>query len=206
MWASIAQFAGVAVSVVALGFAVVTQVRQTSQRKYAARADTAMRLLTTLQKIDVGGISPKLDGSLADKLHSEQVHGLQEVIRVNIAEFEARAKRAGFPLTLHFLIGVYGILVVVIASGTAARVGQLRADERWVGVLVVIAIIILGGGMILDFVIVMARRINARETRRKAGLYEPSSLEVWSRLYGTFILWCRRKRADKRPARAIDAG
>jgi hypothetical protein len=205
MWASIAQFAGVAVSVVTLGFAVITQVRQSSQRKYAARADTAMRLLTTLQKIDVGGISPKLDGSLAHKLHSEQVHGLQEVIRVNIAEFEARAKRAGFPLVLHFLIGMYGILVIVIAFGTAGRVGQVQADQRWVGVLIVAAIFILGGGMILDFVTVAAKRIKARDARRKAGLYEPSSLEVWSKVYGTFILWRRRKRSDKRSARAIDA-
>lgn len=205
MWASIAQFAGVAVSVVTLGFAVITQARQSSQRKYAARADTAMRLLTTLQKIDLGGISPKLDGSLAHKLHGEQVHGLQEVIRVNIAEFEARAKRAGFPLMLHFLVGIYGILVLVIAFGVAGQAGQLQSDQRWVGVLIVIALFGLGGGMILDFVTVATRRIRARGARRKAGLYEPSSLEVLSKLYGTFILWRLRKRGNRRCARTMDA-
>src|SRR5665213_3195078 len=183
MWASIAQFTGAAVSVLSLGFAVITQVRQSSQRKYAERADTAMRLLATLQKIDVGGISPKLDGSLALKVHTEQVHGLQEVIRVNIAEFEARAKRAGFPLTLHFLVGIYGILVIVIAFGVAVRIGQVQADQRWVGVLIVVAIFILGCGMVLDFVTVAARRIKAREAQRRAGIYVPSSLEVLSKLY-----------------------
>jgi len=206
MWASIAQFTGAAVSVLSLGFAVITQVRQSSQRKYAERADTAMRLLATLQKIDVGGISPKLDGSLALKVHTEQVHGLQEVIRVNIAEFEARAKRAGFPLTLHFLVGIYGILVIVIAFGVAVRIGQVQADQRWVGVLIVVAIFILGCGMVLDFVTVAARRIKAREAQRRAGIYVPSSLEVLSKLYVRFILWRQRRRDGQRLSRAKDAG
>ena len=164
-----------------------------------------MRLLATLQKIDVGGISPKLDGSLALKVHTEQVHGLQEVIRVNIAEFEARAKRAGFPLTLHFLVGIYGILVIVIAFGVTVRTGQVQADQRWVGVLIVVAIFILGCGMVLDFVTVAAKRIKAREARRRAGIYVPSSLEVLSKLYVRFILWRQRRRDGQRPARAKDA-
>jgi uncharacterized membrane protein YhaH (DUF805 family) len=205
MWASIAQITGVAVSVLTLGFAVVTQVRQSSQRKYAERAETAARLLATLQMIDVGGISPKLDGSLALKVHAEQVHGLQEVIRLNIAEFEARAKRAGFSLALHFLICIYGILLIVIAFGAADQIGQVQTDQRWVGALIVVAIFILGCGMILDFTIVAAKRVKAREARRKAGIYVSSSLEVLSKLYVTFILWRQRRRDGPRPPRVKDA-
>lgn len=189
MLASIAEIIAAAVSVLSLGFAVITQVRQSSQRKHAERADTATRLLSTLQRIDVGGISPKLDGSLALKIHSEQVHGLQEVIRINIAQFEARAKRGGFPLTLHFLIGVYGIMVMVIAFGVGDRASQLQADQRWVGILIAVAIFILGCGMVLDFVTVAARRIKGREARRRAGIYVPSSLELLSKLYVKLILW-----------------
>jgi uncharacterized membrane protein YhaH (DUF805 family) len=204
MWATITQFIVAAVSVASLGFAVITQVRQFSQRKYAERAETAMRLLSSLQEIEVGGISPKLDGSLALKIHHEQVHGLQEVIRVNVAEFEARAKRRGFPLTLHFLIGIYGILAIVIAFGIAGGVGRIQADQRWVGVLIVVAIMILGVVMILDCVTVVARRLNAREIRRRAGIYVPSALEVVSVFYASFILWRRHRRDGRRRGRSKD--
>lgn len=185
-------------SVASLAFAVVTQVRQSSQRKYAERAETAMRLLSSLQGIDLGGISPKLDGSLALKLHNEQVHGLQEVIRLNIAEFEARAKRRGLSLTLHFLIGIYGVLVIGIGLGSAGGVGRIQADQRWAGVLVVGAIVILGVVMILDCVVAVARRIHARALRRRAGIYVASALEVVSGLYVSLILWNQRRRDGRR--------
>jgi hypothetical protein len=56
MWTTIAQFTGAGVSVASLAFAVVTQVRQSSQRKYAERAETAMRLLL-LTPTENGAIS-----------------------------------------------------------------------------------------------------------------------------------------------------
>ncbi|MCU1585487.1 MAG: hypothetical protein JWM49_2043 [Microbacteriaceae bacterium] len=197
MWTLIAQFVGAAVSVASLTFAVVTQVRTSSQRKHAERAETAGRLLASLHEIDVGGISPKLDDSLALKLHGEQVHGLQEIIRINIAEFERRAKRAGIPLTLHILVGVYGLLVLTIAFGTVEGVGRTRADQRWVSVLIVAAIFILGIGMVLDLVLATARRITARAVRRRAGIYVPSDLEILSKVYVRYILWRQRRRAGR---------
>jgi hypothetical protein len=205
MWATFAQFTVAAVSVVSLGFAVITQVRQSSQRKYAERADTAMRLLSSLEVIEVGGISSKLDRSLALKLHNEQVHGLQEVIRINIAEFEVRAKRRGFPVMLHLLIGIYGILVIAIAVGIAGGVDRIQTDQRWVGVLIVAAISILGVGMILDCVTVVTKRIKAREIRRRAGIYVPSVFEVVSKFYVSLILWRQRRRDARRRARPKDS-
>lgn len=206
MWATIAQLTAAAASVVSLGFAVITQVRHSSQRKYAERADTAMRLLSSLEAIEVGGISPKLDGSLALKLHKEQVHGLQEVIRFNIAEFELRAKRRGFPLLLHIVVGIYGILVIAIAVGTAGRVDRMQADQRWVGVLIVVAISSLGVGMILDCVTVMAKRTKAREIRGHAGIYVPSVFEVVSKFYVSLVLGRQRRRDARRRARPQDSG
>jgi hypothetical protein len=200
MWSTIAQFTVAAISLVSLGFAIITQVRQTSQRMNAERAETAMRLLSSLEAIEVGGISPKLDGSLARKLHNDQVHRLQEVIRINIAQFEERAKRRGIPLMFHFIIGIYGALVISIAAGVARTLDQIQADQRWVGVLVVAAIAILGTGMILGFLAVAVKRIRARDIRQRAGVYVPSTLEVASKLYVSLIQRLQLKRESRRHA------
>lgn len=198
MWPTFAQFAGVLVSALALGFAVFTQVRQSSQRKYAERAETAMRLLASLEEIDVGGISPKLEGSLALELHNKQVHGLREVVRINIAEFEMRAKRTGFSLIFHSLVGFYGILVLVIAFSYSGQIAHIQADQRWIGVWIAVAIFALGGVMTLDLVMAMARRTRARKARQKAGIYVPSSLAILSTLYNAPVFWLRRRRVGRR--------
>jgi hypothetical protein len=66
------------------------------------------------------------------------------------------------------------------------------------GLLIVVAIIILSAGMILDFVAVAAKRANAREARRRAGIFVPSALEVGGTIYvsfiHSFIPWRRRRR------------
>jgi hypothetical protein len=59
---------------------------------------------------------------------------------------------------LHLLIGIYGILLIAIAVGIAGGVDRMQTDQRWVGVLVVAAIGILGVGMILDCITVVTKR------------------------------------------------
>jgi len=196
MWTSLAQIAGVIVSIATLIFAILTQVRTTSQRKHGERAETAGRLLSALEAIDVGGISPKLDESVALKIHNEQIHGLREIVRVNIAEFERRAKRTGFSLTLHVLVGVYGVLVLLIGFGMLPQLSRIRADQLWLAYLIVSAIFLLGGAMVLDLILAILRRVKRRAVHRRAGLYVQSELEVISKAYWWFLAWRRKRRAE----------
>jgi hypothetical protein len=194
MWTSLAQIIGVVVSIASLVFAIVTQVRTSSQRKHAELAETAARLLTSLESISVGGISPKLDDTLALKLHDEQIHGLRELVRLNIAEFERRAKRRGLSLYLHSIIGVYGLLVLWIAFGMTSGLPRIRADQQWLAYVIVAGVFILGGAMVLDLILAVARRVRGRSIRRKAGLYVQSELEVLTKAYLQFRAWRRGRR------------
>ena len=199
-----AQVISAVVSVFSLAWLVIVQVRTTSGRKHAERAETAARLLATLQNLGIDGSSPRLADSHARELHDAQVHGLQEIIRVSTAEFERRAKRPGISLMFHSLVGSYGIVAMLAATGTSGGLEKMRPDQRWLGELLVAAFFILGVIMILDFVLAVRRRLISRSVHRKAGLYVPSALEIISTSYVGFHQWRRRRRVLPTQPRKVD--
>lgn len=204
MWTVVAQVISAVVSVFSLGWIIIVQVRTTSGRKHAERAETAARLLAVLQDIGIGGSSSRLADSYARELHDAQIHRLHEVIRVNTAEFERRAKRSGFSLMFHSLVGAYGIVAMMASVGIGGGLEKIRPDQRWLGELFVVAFFILGVIMVLDFVLAVRRRLISRSVHRRAGLYVPSALEVISTHYVGFHQRRQRKRARQAQSNTTD--
>jgi hypothetical protein len=196
MWTSITQVVTALVSVISLTWVIVTQVRRSSGRKHAALAETALRLLAGLESIGVGGISSRLDDRMVQEVHAAQIHGLHELIRINTAEFERRAKRPGVPIEVHLLVGTYGILILAIAFGLMDGVRRMRLDQQWLGDLIVVGVSLLGIALVVDVVVAVSRRLTARGVRRRAGQYVPSALEIVSSR--VVALWrCRQQRRDR---------
>jgi len=120
---------------------------------------------------------------------------------LNTAEFERRAQRVGWPLSFHLLIGIYGVLLLTAVIGPARGIGDLPADERWIGVVLFGGLIVLSIAMIGGFVSALRRRHIAREVGRKAGRYVPKALEIVRTSMVGFSLW-RRRRRERRAATA----
>lgn len=203
MWASATQLVTAVVSIVSLVWLIVSQVRSSSARKHADRAETAARLLATLEKIGVGGIDSRFDGSFAREIHAGQVHRLQEVVRVNTAEFERRAQRVGWSLSFHLLIGIYGVLLITSVIGPVRGLGDLPADEQWIGIVLYGGLIALSIAIIGGLVSALRRRHIAREVGRKAGKYVPDMLEIVSTSVVGFTLWRHRRRERRAETAAL---
>lgn len=196
MWTSATQLVTALVSVASLAWVVTTQVRSSSARKHADRAETAVRLLAALEVIGVGGIDSRLADSRSSRIHADQIRRLQEIIRVNTAEFERRARRVGFPLAFHFVIGLYGVLFLIATLGTLEGIASMRADQQWAGVLTYLGFVLLFVGMIMDFVLAAYRWVVTRAVRRNAGMYLPSVFETVRTSYAGFLLWRMGRRAN----------
>jgi hypothetical protein len=195
MWASATQLVTAVVSVISLGWLIVTQVRSSSARKNADRAETAARLLTALEKIGVGGIDSHFDALSALEIHQDQVRRLQEVVRMNTAEFDRRAQRLGWSLSSHLLIGIYGVLLLTVVPGSLGRIENLPTDQQWAGVLLVGGLFLASIAMMGGSVAAFYRRHVARAVKRNAGQYVPGVIESVSGFLRGFSLWRLKRRA-----------
>jgi hypothetical protein len=204
MIASASELVSAIVSLASLVWAITTQVRSSSLRRYAQRAETAANMLTTLQEIDLGGTDPRLELPTARALHEAQIRGLQEVVRVNAAAFESAAKRVGFPLYFHFFIGIYGALFFAVAASTLSGIGRVEAAQQWIAITACVGLFGLSGGMVLDFVIAASRRIKNRLIRRRAGMFVPTVGESLRDAYQGLLAY-RAKTAIKRDAAMTSA-
>lgn len=109
---------------------VITQWRSHQSKKMVEEAEQAGRLLDLMEKVDLGGSTPQLDTSEIRGRHELQLHRLQQVVRLGVADFTARALRKEMPWMFVAFFITYGILLGVAGAAILEAATTASDDDR----------------------------------------------------------------------------
>jgi len=180
---------------------VVTYARANRGRKRAEQAEQAGRLLELMNRVGLGGATVGLDTTRAQELHDIQVQRLQQVVRVGVVDFTARALRPGTPWTLLVLFVFYAGLFVVAGMNILSDSTGMDSLSRSISASAALVLFTLAAVTIWGCAVAAWRRWVRWSQQLAAGIEAPTAWQTfrreWRDTWRLFGRW-REERARLR--------
>ena len=161
-------------SVCTLFLAIVVYLRGATTRRHAERAVNAAQMLEAMAALELSGMDVGLDEPAARALHETQLRELRQVIRVSARGFTDKARHPGIPAYLLIYGAFVGVLFMYSGMQLATTASQVRAAEQWVTWLIVVAVVLIGFGLMASSFVALWMKWAARERQRAAGIKVPT--------------------------------
>lgn len=195
------------VALLAFVWGLIVYIRDGSSKRQAEQAERAARMITLLESIDLGGADVGLDAAKVRALHDEQIHNLQRIVRLGVADFSARALRPG--VSLFALLGIAFYTVFFLVSGIALTlsVAGAKPEKQFAGDVVGLTFVTIGLLGLAVVIVVWRRRRVSRARRLAAGMTVPSPTQAMKATIAdieTTIAVRRIRRVEQRRASAAD--
>lgn len=191
-------WASVVLAALGLILTTVRQVRQSSSRRRADQAEQAGRLLDLLLRVGLEGTTQGLKTEQIRSKHEEQVHRLQQVVRLGAADFAYRSLRPGLSWSTIALLAFYAVLFGVATSRLMVGVtGPLSADvvSSVVAGLLFLATAVGSG---VAAVVSVYRRWRLNALRKAAGVFVlgpwAETVAIYRQFRALMRRWLERRR------------